>query len=136
MAKIDVDKLSIAVMSELRLYEDATVDIVEQAVMETAKETVNELRVTSPVGNSGDYAESWTYKRDKEAQGRNRYNMIVYSKKPNYRLTHLLEYGHALRRGGRQIGQVKAFPHIKDAEIHAGKRLENKIIRGIEEATI
>ena len=133
MSKIDIDKLSIEVMNELRLYGEATIEIVEKAVEETAKETVNELRVTSPEGKTGDYSESWKKKRDKSKMGKYRYDMIVYSAKPDYRLTHLLEYGHAVRRGGRKIGKAKAFPHIKDAEIHAKKRLENKIVRALEE---
>ena len=132
MAKVDIDKLSLEVMNQLKLYGEATVEIVENAVEETAKETVNELRVTSPVGATGDYSDSWKKKRDKNARGRYRYDMIVYSAKPDYRLTHLLEYGHALRRGGRKIGKAKAFPHIKNAEIHAEKRLINKIMKGIE----
>lgn len=130
MAKIDIDQLSIAVMAELKAYAKVTHEQVEKAVVETAKETVNELKITSPVGSTGDYSKSWKYKRDKEAKGRKRYNMIVYSKKPDYRLTHLLEFGHAKRNGGR----TKAFPHIKSAEETAIKRLENKILRGIEEA--
>ncbi len=117
-------------MTELQVYAEATTEIVEEAVLETAKETVNELRITSPVGDTGDYAESWKYKRDSEAKGKNKYNMIVYSKKPNYRLTHLLEHGHAKVNGGR----TKAIPHIKNAEETAIKRLENKILRGIREA--
>lgn len=132
MAAIDIDKLSIEVMKSLELYREATIEIVEEAVKETAKDTVKELKFTSPVGTSGDYAKSWRCKRDKEANGKNRYNMIVYSQKPDYRLTHLLEYGHAIRSGGRTVGSAKAFPHIKDAELHAEKRLLNRIQKGIE----
>ena len=130
MAKIDIDKLSLTVIAELKLFSRVTTEIVEKAVVETAKETVNELRITSPEGDTGEYKKSWKYKRDSEAKGKNKYNMIVYSKKPNYRLTHLLENGHAKVNGGR----TKPIPHIKNAEETAKKRLENKIIRGIQEA--
>lgn len=123
MAKIDIDKLSLTVIQALQEYADFTSEVVEKAVVETARETVKELKVTSPVGDSGDYSESWTYKRDKEVKGRNRYNMIVHSKKPDYRLTHLLEYGHAKVNGGR----TRAFPHIKNAELNAIEKLEAKI---------
>lgn len=134
MAKIDIDNLAIHVMTELRLYGKATYEQVEKAVTETAKETVNELKITSPVGDTGDYAKSWRYKRDDKAKGRKKFNLIVYAKKPDYRITHLLEHGHAIVSGGRKKGEVKAIPHIKHAEEMAKKRLENKIIKGIEEA--
>lgn len=126
MAKIDIDKLAITVIQEIQKYADVTHEVVNKAVYETAKETVNELRATSPK-DSGDYAESWTYKRDKEARGKNRYNMIVYSEKPNYRVTHLLEYGHAKVNGGR----TRAFPHIRNAEQNAIEKLESKIRDGV-----
>lgn len=129
MAKIDVDKLSMEVVKNLQLYSKVTIEMVEKAVVETAKETVQELRVTSPEGKTGEYAKSWKCKRDKEAKGKNRYNMIVYAEKPDYRLTHLLEHGHALKSGGR----TRAFPHIKNVELNAIERLEAKILRGIEE---
>ena len=116
MAKIDIDQLEKEIVANLRLYADATTEIVEKAVKET-----------SPVA-TGDYAESWEYKRDTTTEGRKN-NMIVYSEKPDYRLTHLLEYGHAKRNGGR----TKAFPHIKYAEESAEKRLIYKITNGIKE---
>ena len=54
--------------------------------------------------------QSWSYKRDENLSGRHRYDMVVYSQKPEYRLTHLLEKGHAKRNGGR----VDGIPHIKN----------------------
>lgn len=132
MAKIDIDKLSIEVIKNLNSYAKVTSDTVERAVKETAKETVKELRVTSPVG-SGDYSRSWKSKRDATARGKNKYNMIVYSNKPNYRLTHLLEKGHPIVKKGRTVGSARAIPHIKNAEENAIERLRYKILKEIKE---
>ena len=127
MASIDIDKLVISVMAELENFAGATHEIVEASVKETAKYTANELKATSPVGDTGDYAKSWGYKRDAEGRKHNKFNMIVFSEKPNYRLTHLLEFGHAKVNGGR----VAAQPHIKNAEENAEAKLLQKIKSGI-----
>lgn len=129
MANINVDKLSLEVMRNLDIYRNNTVDMVEEAVVETSKETVAELRKTSPVGPTGDYAKSWAYKRDPKLRGKWRYSMVVYSKKPNYSLAHLLEKGHAKAGGGR----VEGREHIRPAEEHAIQRLEEKLRRGIKD---
>lgn len=131
MTKIDIDNMSNEIMSILDEFKDVTIETVEKAVKETAKETVKELKFTSPQGATGDYAKSWKYKRDTEAKGINRYNLIVCSEKPEYRLTHLLEYGHAIKSGGRTVGKAEAFSHIKDAEKNAENRLMNKILSGL-----
>lgn len=47
-----------------------------------------------------------------------------------YRLTHLLENGHALHQGGR----TKAYPHIKYGEEFAIKRIEELAMEAIENA--
>lgn len=127
MSKIDIDQLAHVILSEVENYKNATIQEVERAVKETAKEAVKELKEKSPVGASGEYAESWSYKRDKTVKKSTRYNMVVYSRKPNYRITHLLEKGHAKRGGGR----VSARIHIKPVEQHAIKMLEERILKKI-----
>ncbi len=45
------------------------------------------------------------------------------SKRPEYRLTHLLEDGHAKRDGGR----TKAMPHIQKHEQDAVQEFERRV---------
>lgn len=123
---INVDKLAVTVMENLEIYLANTQEGVDAAVLETAKETVEELNRTSPRSQQGgEYAESWDQKRDNKIRGKWFMSRIVYAKSPNYRLTHLLEFGHAKVNGGR----VPAQPHIRQAEENAATRLYTKLLR-------
>ena len=116
MAKINIDQLSMEVMSILEIYQANTIETVEAAVKEVAKKTVKLLNSISPRSpGGGDYAKSWASKRDNKGRGKNFMSMVVYSKAPEYRLTHLLEFGWAKAGGGRVDGQ----PHIQEAESQA-----------------
>ena len=126
MAAINIDKLAVAIMSDLELYLANTVEDVENAVLETAEETVAELKRTSPSA-TGDYAENWRHKKDTSIRGKWWCSRVVCVKKPDYRLTHLLENGHAKVNGGR----VGARPHIKKAEENAAIRLYTKLVRNL-----
>lgn len=124
---INIDKMSIEIMRNLEIYLSNTQEDVKQAVEETAKETVQELRKTSPVrkgGKGGQYAKNWACKRSRQ-KGRWFNSMIVYNKDPTFRITHLLEKEHASRNGGR----VKARPHIGPAEEIARTKLYTKLLR-------
>lgn len=125
MARINIDSFATAVIQELNAYREVTIETMKKAVTETAKQTAAELRDTSPEGDTGEYAKHWSYKRDSELKGRNKYSMVVYSKKPEYRITHLLENGHAKRNGGR----VEGIKHIKPAEEHAKEILMERLER-------
>ncbi len=117
--KVSIDEMASAIAKELSSWSQGVADSTKKAASETAKETVSDLRATSPK-RSGAYAKSWTHR--KTAENRYGVNEVVYNAK-HYRLTHLLEYGHANARGG---GRTPAHPHIKRAEDNAISLFEEK----------
>lgn len=113
---IDISK---AIREITKEYGDQAKEALEESAEAVAKETVAELKVTSP-NKTGKYAKGWRVKRELTAAGSPR--LIVHNKaRPS--LTHLLEKGHPLRGGGR----TRAFPHIKPAEENAIKRFEEEL---------
>jgi hypothetical protein len=100
---IKVDGLTNEITRALEDYSDEITDSLEQAKDEISKEAVADLKQTSRK-LTGDYAKSWS--RKKTAKG-----YVIYNK-DHYQLTHLLEFGHMKRNGGR----TQAFPHIGPEE--------------------
>ncbi len=110
---------------------------IEANIIEASKESVKELKQTSPKRTGkealrtdfsknqknrkpGTYAKSWRYKREK---GFFNTKSTIYAGNGEHRLTHLLEKGHALWQGGR----TKPKPHIKPVEVKYSKILEEKM---------
>lgn len=103
---------------------DRTNEAVNSAVDKVADETVSDLKSSSPK-KSGKYASGWT-KKDQPMATRSK-SSVVWNEE-HYRLTHLLEFGHATVNGGR----VAAKPHIAAVEQKAIKNFEDELKRGIE----
>lgn len=108
--KVTVDNLTSAIMKELNAFQGQTEETCEKAVVKTANEAVTKLKNAHPAGSEkygswDKYNSSWTVQKDMKKAVK---TAIVHNKK-HYRLTHLLEKGHALRQGGR----TRAFPHIE-----------------------
>lgn len=108
----------------LTLYGKQVTEAVDGEITTITKEAVKELKESSPK-KSGGYAKSWT--AEKEKSGMYRSKAVVFNKK-HYRLTHLLEKGHATRSGGK----TKAMPHIKPVEEKIIKELPQRIERKIK----
>ena len=108
---IRIDQLADTVMKGLEDYAKLAVDDLKTDVQKAGKKVKEQIESTAPK-DTGKYAKSWAVKKTKETS--DSIQVVVHSKN-RYQLTHLLEFGHAKRGGGR----VAARPHIAAAE-HAG----------------
>jgi hypothetical protein len=109
MANISIDQLAAEIAKGLAEYSQDVVEKVNISSEAVGKAAVKQLKQTSPK-RYGNYAKSWTMKTEPEVG--QPHKRIVHAKAPHYRLTHLLEYGHAKAGGGR----VEGRPHIRPAE--------------------
>lgn len=122
-----IDDMAKEVAQIFKDYAAATDDLINKTTTEVSKLTAEELQKTSPK-NRGEYAKSWTYGKDTRKRSKNKNAKVVYNQK-HYRLTHLLEKGHATRNGGHTGAQ----PHIAPAAEKAEQELLSKLKKGIEE---
>lgn len=126
--KVKVDDLAKAIQTELANYEGVTEEACEKGVSETAKTALKALRSAHPQG-SGEYG-SWNKSYNKgwkvmQTKTDKRYHKsATIHNATDYRLTHLLEKGHATRDGGR----TRAFPHIAPV----AEECDDELLRNIK----
>lgn len=116
MAEIDI---AVAIEKALSEYSEKVQDKLEKCVEDAARHGVSRLKAESNAKGWRNYAKSWGIKKDGSS---------IIIKNSKGQLTHLLEFGHALRQGGR----TRAFVHIKPVEEEVNKKLENDVKRVIE----
>jgi len=116
MAK--VSDLAKEIAKAVSQYTDDLKKEMHKAQDELTKEGVTLLQSNSPK-DTGDYAKGW--KRKKTKQG-----YVLYNE-DHFRLTHLLEYGHVKRGGGRVAGKV----HIKPIEQQLIDKFEARVEKAI-----
>ena len=120
----ELDKL----IKELKNFRDIEARTLAEELIAAGKQAQKELRATAPRRKKGKtagrYAKGWTVKSVDKKNGK--FEVIVYNK-TDYQLTHLLENGHALVRGGRTIGRVDPHPHIAQAEKNAIDKVEREL---------
>ncbi|MGS0745560.1 HK97 gp10 family phage protein [Syntrophomonas erecta subsp. sporosyntropha] len=109
MANISIDQLAAEIAKGLAEYSQDVVEKIDISSARVGKAAVKQLKNTSPK-DGGDYAKAWTMKTEKAIGQPDR--RIIHVRAPHYRLTHLLEKGHAKVGGGR----VEGKPHIGPAE--------------------
>ena len=104
------EKLAFEIEKQLKEYTDEIKETVWDIAMDVSEDAVKRLKEESPKGRqSGKYAKSWARTTDRNG-------IIIHAGRGEYRLTHLLEKGHALKRGGRKVGKSPAYPHIEKVE--------------------
>ena len=108
-----------AINDYLELYVEDIGEAVEETSNNIGKEARDELRLTSPK-KTGRYAKGWTVKKDRK--NKNYYTIKIHNK-TDYQLTHLLEFSHAIRNGGR----TKAIPHIRPIEQKYKEQFEQNL---------
>jgi len=127
MAKISIDKLAAEIAKGLADYSQDVIEKVNISSEKVGKKAVKQLKRTSPrrpppIG--GKYAKSWKMTTENEIG--QPHTRIIHAKAPHYRLTHLLEHGHAKVGGGR----VEGRPHIRPAE----EMVIEEFVKEVEEA--
>jgi len=127
---VTVDQLAKLIAKELENYSEEIEEKLRDTIEEVAKEALDSLKndpVVKSLDGTGEYAKSFYMKNLYKARGRNKgaYKIVIHNKK--YRISHLLEYGHAKASGGR----TRSFPHWATAQKIADT-LENRIKEAIE----
>lgn len=124
MSKVSIGSLSKEVIRELKTYAKVTTGKVKEAVKNAGRTAKEEINMTAPK-RTGAYAKSWAVKTLSETGSR---LVLVVHSRNKYQLTHLLEYGHAKRGGGR----VEARVHIAEAESKAVRSFEKEIEEAVK----
>lgn len=125
---IKVDQLANEIEKALDDFIGVTDEACDKGVTETAKDAVKALRNAHPSG-SGQYG-SWDKKYNKgwkimQTKTDKRYHKsATIHNATDYRLTHLLEKGHAKVNGGR----TRAFPHIAPV----AEKCEDDLVKNIK----
>ena len=129
MSSIQVDGLADLIADYMTNYTQEVTDGVKKATTIVAKEVNEEIKnhITFKE-HSGDYVKA--FRTTTSFEDRYEKRLTWYVGNGHYRLTHLLEDGHALHQGGR----ARAYPHIKYGEELAKKRMEELAKEAIENA--
>ena len=130
MSKIKVDQLDSMMMDIYNEYVKACEKEADDTVKLTAKEAAEELKHAHPAG-SGQYGPWTAYNKGwtvmQTARDKREHKVATVHNKDHYRLTHLLEHGHALPQGGRS----QAYVHIAPVAEKCEEKLMQRMIRGL-----
>lgn len=119
VGEISIDKFLKTIDLTLEDYAKGVDKCLAKASEEAGKSAENELQSTSPVGYTGNYRKSWTFREKEIKRGKSyRTELVVYNAK-YYRLTHLLEKSHRIANKYGSYGKSSPQPHIEPAQKNA-----------------
>ena len=124
-SRVKLEDLGTAIAQTIAEYASDVKDAIDDVGKKVSDVAKKEVKQGAPV-KSGDYKKSIRVKTEGQLLGNKKYT--VYAAAPHYRLTHLLEHGHATRNGGR----TRKFPHWAEAEKQAIEDYEKGVIKAIE----
>lgn len=126
---VTIEQFAGAIEKELNLFAEDAYMVLDAATYDVAKMTRDDIKKNAKARFKGNkYWKSWTIKSESDS-GRHSVNQIVHARAPYYRLTHLLESGHAKVNGGYVAGR----PHIAPAAELVDERIEKAIKERMDE---
>ena len=100
---ISLDQLGDALNRELTLYSQSVLNGIKKEAKNHMDQLVKQTKATAPVGKRKKHYRD-SIKSKKQSETDRNVSYVWYVDGPDYRLSHLLENGHALRDGGRVPG--------------------------------
>lgn len=125
--RVDPNTFEGVISEMLSKYGDDVTDIVTDIAKGIAEDGAQKLREVTGTYDikTGDYNRGWT--SEETTKKKKRLVIFKIHNGDEYRLTHLLEYGHATRNGKR----TKEFEHIKPVEEWCKRTYVNSVHEAI-----
>lgn len=125
---ITIEELDEEISNVLTMYSDDITNQIKAATESSMKELVKVTKATAPVGRSKHHYRDSIKSKTVDNDYR-KFSKLWYVDGSDYRLTHLLNDGHALRDGGRYEG-TQFLDKAEDLVIKKYERTVEDIING------